>query len=194
MDSNLFLFIRRIWGSSLPTQLMRAILVAALFELLVFLVSGWVRRLLAKSLARDAHADPALRLARRRVVLGIPTLLVRTVLYAIALLIVLRVFHFRSELDVYPVALALLVLIAVGARQVLRDAFAGYMIHYDFLYGIGDEIAVGDRSGVVTDLTLRHTTLRTRDGAEVMVPNSEVRTVMNRSSLQRRSEQAGGPQ
>ena len=53
---------------------------------------------------------------------------------------------------------------------------------------------LGDRSGVVTDLTLRHTTLRTRDGAEVMVPNSEVRTVMNRSSLQRRSEQAGGPQ
>jgi small-conductance mechanosensitive channel len=190
VDQGFVAFVRRIWGSALPTQLMRAILVAALFELLVFAVSGWLRKLLGRALARDAHADPALRLERRRIVLGVPLLLVRAVLYCLALLIILRIFRFRAEQDLYPVALALLVLVAVGARQVLRDAFAGYVIHYDYLYAIGDEITIGERSGVVSHLTLRQTCLLGRDGTEVWIPNSEVRTVLNQSDRKRRSQEA----
>lgn len=172
---------RRMWGSPLPLQLMRAILVAALLEALLYLVSARLRRALAPALARDARADNAQRLERHRIVLGIPLLLARVIAWALALAIILRIFTFRVEADVYPLAVGVLVLWVVGARNVLRDAVAGYFIHYDYLYRVGDEITVGENSGMVSEVGLRHTKLRTRDGQEVVIGNAEVRTLINRT-------------
>ena len=193
MNEAFFLYFRRVWGSSLPIQLTRAILVAALFELLVYIINTRIRKALTPALGRDAQADSAQRIERRRIVLGIPMLLTRAILYCIAILIILRIFHYRNELDVYPVALGVLVLVAVGGRQVLRDAISGYFIHYDYLFAVGDEITVGDQSGMVSEIGLRHTTLRTRDGQEIVIRNSEIRSLLNRTGLQRRAEQQAPP-
>lgn len=181
MGETFYLFFRRLWASALPMQLTRAILVAALFELLVFLIQGRIRKALAPVLARDADADSAMRAHRRRIVLGIPLTLVRAVLYCLAILIILRIFNYRSDLDLYPVALAVLVLVVVAARRTLQDAVCGYFIHYDYLYAVGDEITVGEHSGMVSEIGLRHTRLRTRDGLELVLRNSEVRSVVNRA-------------
>lgn len=175
MAESFYLYVRRLWLSALPAQLVRSVLIAALFELAVYVISGRVRKALAPALARDHAADPAHRLERRRIVLGVPLMLVRAVLNVTALLLILRVFRFNSSLDLYPVALGLLVIGVVACRSVLRDAVAGYFIHYDYLFGPGDEITVGEASGVVTELTMRHTRLRDRSGREVTIRNSLVR-------------------
>ena len=186
MDSTfLMVFFRRAWGSGLPVQLMRSILVAALFEALLYLVSARIRRALAPALARDGQADGAQRIERRRIVLGIPLQIARVALYVLALLIILRVFQYHTSAELYPVALALIALAAVGARQVLRDAVAGYFIHYDYLYKVGDEVTVGPHSGMVSEVGLRWTRLRTRDGQEVTLGNSEVRAVVSRAAARK---------
>jgi len=186
MDSTfLMVFFRRVWGSGLPVQLMRGILVAALFEALLYLVGARVRRALAPALARDSQADNAQRIERRRIVLGIPLLIARITMYAVALLLILRIFQFRANAELYPVAFALLVIGAVGAQQALRDAVAGYFIHYDYLYKVGDEITVGPFSGMVSEMGLRRTRLRTRDGQEIAIGNAEIRSVACRSAARK---------
>ena len=193
MSESFYDFIRRLWLSALPMQLGRAILVAALFEALVFLANSRIRNALAPALERDAHADGAQRVHRRRVVLGLPMLLMRALLYVIALLIMLRIFRFEAELDVYPTLLVVLVLVSVGARNVLRDVVSGYFIHHDYLYAVGDEITVGDNSGMVSEISLRATKLRTRDGQETVIPNAEVRALVNRTGPQRRASAEDKP-
>ncbi len=189
MTMSFFRYFQRLWLSQLPVQLMRGILTAALFELLVYLINVRIRKALKPVLARDSQAEPAQRLARQRIVLGVPLMLVRTILYAIAIAIILRIFRFKSELDVYPIALGVLVVVAVGARNVLRDMVSGYFIHYDYLFAVGDEITVGERNGMVSEIGLRCTRLRTRDGQEILVRNSEIHTMVNRTGPQRRGQQ-----
>jgi len=189
MSEAFFAYFRRIWLSALPGQLMRGILVAALFEVLVYLINARVRKALAPALARDNSADSAARAARRRIVLGIPMLLIRSVLYTAAILMILRIFRFRNEADLYPVALAVLVIGGIGARQALRDAVAGYFIHFDYLFAVGDEITVGDHTGMVSEIGLRHTKLRTRDNQQITIPNGQVRDMINRTGPRRRNTQ-----
>ena len=181
METNfVVVFMRRVWGSGLPVQLMRAILVAALFEALLYLINARIRRSLAPALARDAQADATQRVERRRIVLGVPLLVARIVMYTLALMVILRVFEYRAQMDVYPVAFGVLVLAAVGARQALRDAMAGYLIQYDYLFKVGDEITIGEHTGMVSEVGLRATRLRTRDGQEIILGNAEIRSVVVR--------------
>jgi small-conductance mechanosensitive channel len=180
-------FFQHLWGSALPVQLMRAILVAALFEGLVWAVHRWLRKALTPALARDAQADQIQRLERRRIVLGLPLTLTRSVLYLLAVLIILRIFRFNANLDLYPLALGVLLLVLVAARDALRDAVAGYFISLDYLYAVGDEITVGDVGGMVSEISLRTTKLRTRDGQEVVLRNSLVRQLINHTGPRRRS-------
>ena len=172
-------FIQRLWASNFPTQLVYAICTATVGELLLVLVRWQIRRSLQPVLAKAAGEDAAGRVRRRRIVLGLPTMLARTVIYTVALLMIARYFGFRATFELYPVATVLAVLAAIAFRSVLRDAVRGYYVMYDHLYGVGDEIRVGETTGVVQELGLRSTTLLTRDGKEVVVPNGDIRTVVN---------------
>jgi small-conductance mechanosensitive channel len=172
-------FIQRLWASHFPTQLVYAICTAAVGELLLLLAKWQIRRALHPILARAAGEDAAGRVRRRRIVLGLPITLARTLIYAVALLMIARYFGFRPNFELYPVAAVVAVLAAIAFRSVLRDAVRGYYLMYDHLYSVGDEVRVGDATGVVQELSLRSTTLLTRDGKEVVVPNGDIRTVVN---------------
>jgi small-conductance mechanosensitive channel len=190
MGTSFMGYVWRLWGSPLPMQLMRAILVAALFEALLYLVQVRLRRLLAPVMGRDAEADAVLRLERWRVVVGVPMLLTRVLFYTVALAIVLRIFRFRPDQDLYPLLLGGLALALVAGRDTLRDMVAGYFIRYDHLFGVGDEIAVGEHSGMVSEVSLRATRLRTRDGQEIIIRNGLVRTLVHRTGPGRRANAA----
>jgi len=183
MNNSFFAFFRRIWLSALPTQLVRAICVAAVFELLIFLINGWLRKRLQPALLRDVEDAPAARVRRRRMLLGVPALLVRVILYVIALLMILRIFGLRTSAEIIPIAFALLVLGLVAARSALRDSVAGYFLLYDHVYSEGDEVTLGKGKiqGKVEEMTLRRTRLRTADGQQVIVPHHQVGVVINRS-------------
>ena len=176
-----FNFFRRIWMSGITTQITRAILIALVFELLVWLINRWVRRRLGPVLVRDVGAEPSARVRRRRLLLGAPQLLVRIVLYLIAVLMILRIFGLKTDAELIPVGMALLALGLVAGYTALRDIVSGYLILYDHIYAEGDEIVVGDMEGIVDQITLRYTCLRTGEGQLVSIPNHKVRVVVNRS-------------
>jgi len=174
-------FVQSVWGGPLPGQLIRAILVAAVFELLVFLVGRAIRRALVGALRRDAGREPSERIRRRRIVEGLPLAVARLVLYAVALLMILRIFGLPTHAEVIPVAAAVLGLGLVIFLAPLRDAARGYMISYDNVYAPGDRVTIGELTGIVTELSLRATHLRTGDGREHVIPNAQVTSVANLS-------------
>lgn len=71
--------------------------------------------------------------------------------------------------------------IGLGAQSLIRDTINGFFILMENQYGVGDVIAVGTSSGTVEEITLRRTVLRAGNGAQVIIPNGEIRTVENQS-------------
>lgn len=71
--------------------------------------------------------------------------------------------------------------VGFAAQEVLRDVIAGFTIAVSRPYGIGDRISITslDLTGLVEDITLRHTVIKCFDNSRVIVPNS----VINRDVL-----------
>lgn len=69
-----------------------------------------------------------------------------------------------------------------GAQNLVKDFFSGFFILLEDQFGIGDVIQIDPEvSGVVEDVTLRVTRLRSLDGSVWFVPNGEIRYLANKS-------------
>lgn len=67
--------------------------------------------------------------------------------------------------------------IAIGfaVQDSLKNIFGGVSLAFDRAYKIGDKIQLGDGTvGVVHDMTLRSSQIRTYDGDLIMVPNGKI--------------------
>ena len=175
-------YVQDVWGGPLPGQLIRAILIAAVFELLVFVNNRYIRAKTAPALRQDLGREASERVRRRRIVQGVPMALNRAILYAIALLMVLRTFRVQTEAELLPALLVVIVAALVIGKAALRDCLSGWLITWDNLYVPGDRVNIGEHRGTVTALTLRHTILRTRDGRELVIPNSKVDLIVNETA------------
>lgn len=185
------IYIQRLWGSTLPNRLMWAIAVALIFELLVWLLSKRLRRSLGRVLQRDAHLDATERVRRRQVILGLPLLLLRALLYSLGLLIVLRYLGFDTRTELIPVGLALLGLAVLAGYNSLRDTVAGYFLMFDDLYAVGDRVTIGEHSGQVLAVGLRQTRLRGPDGREAYLANRTITAVVNHTRAAEIERKAG---
>jgi len=71
--------------------------------------------------------------------------------------------------------------IGLGAQSLIKDTVNGFFILMENQFAVGDVIAVGNESGTVEEISLRRTVLRAVNGAQVIIPNGEIRTVVNQS-------------
>jgi small-conductance mechanosensitive channel len=69
---------------------------------------------------------------------------------------------------------ALGVAVAFALQDDLRNLWSGIQIQLRRPFKLGDEIATGEWEGTVEVVNLRATTLRTRDGKEIEIPNANV--------------------
>ncbi|PHQ37580.1 mechanosensitive channel [Halorubrum persicum] len=69
---------------------------------------------------------------------------------------------------------ALGVVIGFAARKTLSGALSGFVILFARPFEVGDWIAVADREGIVTEVTLYNTQIRTFNEEHVLIPNDEV--------------------
>jgi small conductance mechanosensitive channel len=68
------------------------------------------------------------------------------------------------------------VVAALGVQQLLQDYVSGYYVLLERHIRIGDRITFDTESGVVTDVRLRVTLIRSDAGDLIVVPNSELFT------------------
>jgi moderate conductance mechanosensitive channel len=72
-----------------------------------------------------------------------------------------------------------LVIAGFAAQRLLTDVIAGLTMFLERWYSVGDTIAIAalDLQGVVEDVSLRHTKLRTLDGEAIHIHNSQIPAV-----------------
>jgi len=75
------------------------------------------------------------------------------------------------------------IVLGMAARQTLGAVIAGMVLMFSRPFEIGDWVKIGDKHGIVTDITIVNTRLQTFDGEYVMLPNDLVGSdeVVNRS-------------
>lgn len=144
-----------------------------LFLVLFILVARLLRRLAARLLG-SARVDAQVSLLVTRLVFLATLLLGAIGFFSLWLGNLTLVF---GSFGIFALAFGL------AFQDILKNFLAGIFLLLERPFRIGDEIAVGVRSGVVEDVQVRTTTLRTLEGEEVLIPNSLVYTeiIVNRS-------------
>jgi small-conductance mechanosensitive channel len=66
------------------------------------------------------------------------------------------------------------VAIGLSLRDVVGNYFSGIILLASRPFRLGDQIAIGEHEGTVTQIQLRATTIQTYDGRTVYIPNQEV--------------------
>jgi len=99
--------------------------------------------------------------------------LTQVTLYTLAVLVVIGLFT-RDLGNLLLGAGFLGIVVGMAARQTLGAMLAGFVLMFSRPFEIGDWVQVGDREGIVTDITIVTTRIQTFDGEYVMLPNDEV--------------------
>jgi len=77
--------------------------------------------------------------------------------------------------------------IGFGAQKTIENLFGGVSVLGDEVFRVGDTCRFGDRTGVVEDIGLRSTRIRTDERTLVAIPNGTVATI-NLENLSRRDK------
>lgn len=112
--------------------------------------------------------------------------LLKALVVTTAALIILAIFGFNlttvfAGLGIGGIA------IAFAAQKTLENLFGGISVLADEVIRVGDTCRFGDRVGIVEDISLRSTRIRTVERTELSIPNGAVAT-MNVENLSRRDK------
>lgn len=107
---------------------------------------------------------------------------IQVTVYGIAALVVLTIW--RVDLANLLLGAGFLGLVlGLAARQTLGAVLAGFVLLFARPFEVGEWVEIGESEGVVTDVSIVNTRLRTFDGEYVLIPNDRVtgRDIVNRS-------------
>lgn len=177
MDFLLYL-LQRSWGWIATNGLS----IAALLILIVLVPR--IRRFVI-AVATSNMADGEESTKGRRALIGAVVYIVEMIAYFVIGLALLNKFGISLTAAAIP-ATVVSAAIGFGAQGVIGDLIGGVFIIAEKQYGIGDWVEFHSPSGTVqgdvVNMTLRATTIRTLNGEEVVVPNSQARMCVNYSS------------
>ena len=69
---------------------------------------------------------------------------------------------------------ALSVGIGLGLQSIVNNFVSGIILIFDRTMRVGDTIEIGDKKGLVKEISVRSSTLLTPEGAEVIIPNGNI--------------------
>jgi small conductance mechanosensitive channel len=141
-----------------------------------FVLSRLLRLVVARLEAR--HPDEERELARLRRGETALALVATAVPYvaAIAVLIIVASAFLPGTAAALGGSALILILVGFGAQRFLMDVIAGTLIAFERWYGIGDFVRLepAQVSGIVEQLSLRTTVIRSLNGDRTFVPNSQI--------------------
>ena len=131
-----------------------------------------------EAVARVKRQDTAITLIRNAL---------RYVVFIIVVLVILSIF-FNNPLPAVAGTTIIAAIIGFGAQSFLRDVIAGFSIVFEGQYSVGDFVLIKpqDVSGVVEELGLRMTKIRSLSGEVIYIPNGTMQGVVNYISGQQR--------
>jgi small conductance mechanosensitive channel len=147
-------------------------------------VLRWRRRSSRESLLDE---DAVARIKRQDTAITLMRNALRYVVFVIVVLYILSIF-FRNLLPAVAGTTIIVAALAFGAQSFLRDVIAGFSIVFEGQYSVGDFVLIKpqDVSGVVEELGLRMTKIRSLSGEVSYIPNGTMQGVVNYISGQQR--------
>lgn len=181
----LYIGLNRLTFSPLSATMIDMVFLIVVVYEVVRAVERMLDFVLKRFLFRSA-ADEVRDHASRSVIQNIK-ILVRFVLWITAIVVVLSNLGFNvtsliASLGIGGVAIAL------ASQSILADMFSSFTIHLDKPFLAGDFIAFGQNSGTVERIGLKTTRIRTLQGEQLIVSNTELSKaqVQNFKKLKRR--------
>lgn len=140
-----------------------------------FLIARLPTLLAKREATAVERAEEEKRLAT---ITGLLSMLLSTVVMAIAILIVLR----ELGLDITPILTgAGIVGLAVGfgAQNLVRDVITGFFMILENQVRVGDVAVINGKGGVVQEMRIRTVVLRSLDGTVHVIPNGTINELSN---------------
>lgn len=106
-------------------------------------------------------------------IIGFVNKILKMIIWVVAVLIVLQNFGYNVSALLAGVGIGGIA-IAVALQNVLSDMFAAFSIYFDKPFQVGDFIIIGDDMGVVKNIGIKSTRIRTLQGQELIIPNKEL--------------------
>jgi len=137
-----------------------------------------LRRVRTRALARGHAGTGSLMLLGERIL--------KFVIFVLGLLAVLGSLGFNMSTALAGLGIGGLA-IGFGAQKTIENLFGGVSVLGDEVFRVGDTCRFGDRTGVVEDIGLRSTRIRTEDRTLLAIPNGVVATI-NLENFSRRDK------
>lgn len=158
-------------------NLIESVVVVVTGLLLVLLLKAGVRRLefslTQKDVLRESEATLQIKTVAKLFNWLGTVIIVTAILY-----IVLE----KHGLDMAPLLAGAGIMglaFGFGGQYLIRDLINGLFILIEGQYRINDVVKIGEYGGLVEDINLRITTLRDLEGRVIIIPNGEIKTVVN---------------
>lgn len=185
---------RRFFGYLLSAEFVAHVIAAAVVVVLGILAYGILARAIPLILKWRRSDDETLdeeaiaRIKRQDTTVALVRNVLSYVVFAVIVLIILSIF-LQNILATVGGAAILAAVIGFGAQSFLRDIIAGFSVVFEGQYAVGDFIEIHPPQGVagiVEELGLRITKIRTLSGEVVFVPNGAMTGVTTYTSGQQR--------
>lgn len=106
----------------------------------------------------------------------------RYAIYFIAFCIIINQLGYGSVLsNIITAAGVGALVISLGAQSVISDMIAGAFILFEHQFSVGDYVQINEYSGTVSAMAMRCTYLDTWKGERIIIPNGQIKTVINYS-------------
>lgn len=115
---------------------------------------------------------------RRETILNLLDNLIKYVMGGIGSFAVLLALGF-DKATLIASAGAASIIIGIAAKELISDFINGFFTVVEGYYDVGDYIVVNGHTGIVENLGIKATTLRTDQGEQITIPNSLIEEIIN---------------
>ncbi|MET6991961.1 mechanosensitive ion channel family protein [Sediminicola arcticus] len=156
LEDNWTMFIRQIPG----------ILLAILIVALGVFISKKIGNLSRKVISKKSDNPIMVNFLAKRI---------KLVLYTLVIMYALEVAGLQSiATGIFTAAGASAVIIGFAFRDIGENFISGIILSFNRPFNVNETVSIGDIFGKVKNIEFRYTKLRTFDGRDVYIPNSDV--------------------
>ncbi len=153
------------WGHHFVDQL-PIIITAILFVVLIFFLSGWVKKIVARILKRKSG---------NQAVAGVMASFISILFIITGIFIALAILGLNQTVTSLLAGAGILGLIlGLALQDTLSSAIAGVVMTMRKSYKVGDFVETNDFLGTIVEINLRNTTIRQTNGVDAKIPNKLV--------------------
>ena len=168
----------------LPDDVVRALITAAAWLVVFFVLRAILRRAFERWTHRLAARDPDAAV-RQRTVLSVLERVALAVVVAIAAWSVLSIFPKTEELAraVLASGAVIAIVASVALAAPLGNLGAGLIVAFTQPVRLGDRVRIGDVTGFVAEINLIYTVLVSDDAGRIFLPNTQLtaNAIVNRT-------------